>query len=619
MIIKFKNIHMINFLSFQDAFINLENCNYILISGRNDNFEDSAISNGAGKSTTFDALSWCLTGETIRGTKDIVNKFSNGGAKVELNFEIDNINYKIIRTKEDKELGTNLKLYIDNEDKSGKGIRDTEKILNEYLPDLTSQLIGSVIILGQGLPQRFTNNTPSGRKEILEKLSKSDFMISDIKDKLTSRKLILNQNLRQLEDNILVKTSKKTILESQLQKLINEKQNLIYEDFDTLINNKQIKLDTLNKEFNNLQFQLEKIHLKLQLCDSKLSNLYKDEEAKKIKIIQENNNIINPLFQELTKFQTERKSINEQILKFESVKDVCPTCGQKLPNIHKIDTTNLHSELDTLDEKIKLKKIDIDNLKELADNKINELEKEIDVKEKEINEEKSNINKEQSSINIYEISDNIHKLEIEINTIKLNKENYEVKSKTIDSDINNVQNQLNKFNEEILYDNIDKDKINSHIDIINKMINIVSRDFRVFLLSSCIEFIENRAKQYSLDIFNTDNIMFNLDGNNINITYKDKQYENLSGGERQKIDLIIQFSIKDMLNKYLNFSSNILVLDEIFDNLDSLSCQKIINLISTKLTDIESIFIITHHTDISIPYDNEITIVKGEDNISRVE
>ena len=74
-----------------------------------------------------------------------------------------------------------------------------------------------------------------------------------------------------------------------------------------------------------------------------------------------------------------------------------------------------------------------------------------------------------------------------------------------------------------------------------------------------------------------------------------------------------------MLSRYLDFSSNILVLDEIFDNLDEVGCQKVLNLISNKLVDIESIFIITHHTDISIPYDNELVIVKGKDNIGRVQ
>ena len=73
-----------------------------------------------------------------------------------------------------------------------------------------------------------------------------------------------------------------------------------------------------------------------------------------------------------------------------------------------------------------------------------------------------------------------------------------------------------------------------------------------------------------------------------------------------------------MLCKHLNFSSNILVLDELFDNLDNIGCQRVLNLISSKLSDVESIFIVTHHTDIAIPADKEIVVVKDSNKISKV-
>ena len=73
-----------------------------------------------------------------------------------------------------------------------------------------------------------------------------------------------------------------------------------------------------------------------------------------------------------------------------------------------------------------------------------------------------------------------------------------------------------------------------------------------------------------------------------------------------------------MLCTHLDFSSNILVLDEISDNIDSVGAEKLFNLISNKLTDVESVFIISHHTDYSLPIDNNITVVKGVDKISRI-
>ena len=42
-------------------------------------------------------------------------------------------------------------------------------------------------------------------------------------------------------------------------------------------------------------------------------------------------------------------------------------------------------------------------------------------------------------------------------------------------------------------------------------------------------------------------------------------------------------------------------------------------LISKNLNDVESIFIVTHHSDISIPADKEIKIIKGKDKVSRID
>ena len=93
----------------------------------------------------------------------------------------------------------------------------------------------------------------------------------------------------------------------------------------------------------------------------------------------------------------------------------------------------------------------------------------------------------------------------------------------------------------------------------------------------------------------------------------------MSGGEKQKLDIIIQFAIRDMLCTFLGFSSNILVLDEITDALDVIGVGKIFDLISSQLQDVEATYIISHHVDeLEIPADDEIIIIKGDDKISRI-
>ena len=166
---------------------------------------------------------------------------------------------------------------------------------------------------------------------------------------------------------------------------------------------------------------------------------------------------------------------------------------------------------------------------------------------------------------------------------------------------------------------ISEEEINNRLGIINKFNTVITRDFRGYLLNDIIEYINNKAKEYSELVFGADLIDFKLDGNNLLISYNDKEYEALSGGERQKVDLIIQFAIRDMLCKHTSFSSNIIVLDEIFDALDDIGCQKVLDLITTRLHDISSIFIITHHgNELSIPYDDVIRLEKDNTGVSRL-
>ena len=210
MFVNFESVTMHNFLSYGHSTIDLRNKNYCLVRGINKNPLDLASSNGSGKSSWSSAICWCLTGETIEGLHSNLKNIwiDEDLCYVTLLFSVDNVKFELTRFVAPK---SDLKLKVNGVDKSGKGIRETSAILAGYLPDLTSQLLSSVIVLGQGLPGKFTNNTPSGRKESLEKLSQSDFMIQDIKTRLAQVIDENNKALRVEQDFILAKEAEKNI------------------------------------------------------------------------------------------------------------------------------------------------------------------------------------------------------------------------------------------------------------------------------------------------------------------------------------------------------------------------------------------------------------------------
>lgn len=618
--IVFKTLRMHNFLSFGDAEITLDDNGFVFVQGINENPEDNASSNGCGKSSLWEAISWVLTGDTIRGTKDVVNIHGEDGTYVALSVIIDGKTFDLLRSKEHKEYKTNLLIYIDGKDSSGKGIRDSEKLLAQYIPDLTSSLLGSVIILGQGLPQKFSNNTPSGRKEVLEKLSKSDFMIEDLKSRISARKTYLATEIRKCEDELLSLQSTKKVYETQLEKAKSDLQSMESIDkYDTALAELTTKIDTYTALIDPIQPEIDKLLNEQSEINGQYSELVTSQNNDLAAIDSKYATETKSLTESKTQLTAEGYALKKETESLESIKDVCPTCGQKLPNISKPDTTEKRAKMQELatsvreimdkitaiEEKIKAEKTTVALNYKVKQNQLGE----------QINQKKIRITELNSKLREY--TNGKSSISDRINAIQSAKNQYATKKQGYEDTISDLTEKISKISDKMLYNNT-RDNLAEHSKIVDKFETIIKRDFRGYLLGNVINYIDSKAKEYSQYIFNTDKISFSLDGNNIDIVYDGKEYSSLSGGERQKIDIIVQFSIRDMLCKFLNFTSNILVLDEITDNLDAVGCQKVIDLITSKISDISSVYIISHHSDLAIPYDRELTVVKSMNGISEI-
>jgi DNA repair exonuclease SbcCD ATPase subunit len=619
MIIKFKTLQLHNFMSYTDTIVHLDSDGYTLISGVNNNSIDNADSNGSGKSAIWEALSWCLTGETIRGCKSVANEFTDDGCFVKIEFIMDNNIYEIIRSKDSKEYKTNLLLFVNGQNKSGKGIRDTSKILSEYIPDLTSSLIGSVIILGQGLPLRFTGNTPSGRKEVLEKLIKSDFMIADLKNRITSRKSVLDKQLRTSQDNLLVKSTQLNTLQEQKDNYESQLASLSQIDVDRELLDMTLLL--INKKENEYAVEAGLLH-DVEKESEEASTQYNqlsDEYNHALATLKDKYN------SRLRDYEVTRASIKnkidmfqKEVIRLQSIKDICPTCGQKIPGVVKPNTIEQEQQINDLNTELTLinnnisdlnssTNTDVDNLNNTYVSKLNVLYETM----KSCSEKCKCIESE-----LKQLDNDIHQHKEEANNYRAKIDSYTNHKQEIESQLRNTVARVNKIQDEILYINDEISNINQHIQVISRFNSIVTRDFRGILLQNVITCIDAHVKEYSKYLFNDSLIEFTLDGNNISITLNGKEYESLSGGERQKVDIIIQFSIRDMLCEYMNFSSNILVLDEITDNLDKLGCQNVLQLINNELKDVESIYIISHRKDLDIPFDRKLIVEKNDKGFS---
>lgn len=619
--VNFQKVIIHNFLSFGDAELTLADRGYVLIEGRNDNPEDGALSNGSGKSALFNAVCWALTGETVNGLRtNIPNIHSPGGCFVTLFLKVDGREYEITRYRDHEKFKNDLKIKVDGEDKSGKGLKGSEEVLNQYLPDLTSNLIGNAIILGQGLPHRFSDNTPVGRKESLETLSHSSFMIEEIKTRLGEREATLAAEVRLKEDNQLKLETSLEMLRSQLNSLQTQLRDLPQKNgLLKLLQEKQSSCAQLSQQLEEKEVQKD------QLQEEQRNLSLEEGQAKALKLEEQGNIRAQYDFSEETTkrasltFQIE--SLEKEIKKLESITDVCPTCGQKIPHVHVPDTSQqkalmeeLKAEAASLDKTVETNKKACEQALQKVEIHYQSLGAERSKRLRGVQEEATQVQRDQQQLQILlkEAQAASTQMELELKTLQ-------ERGSTLEGDIVRCSQDIEELEQKLLYNKKEIEDSQEHYDAISKISSLVKRDFRGVLLTNVINFIDSKVKDYSALVFNTQDLNLSLSGNSLNIEFCGKAFENLSGGEKQKVDIIFQLAIREMMCQYLDFHSNFLVIDEVFDQLDSTSCSRILNLISQRLSEVESLFIISHHDkDLQIPADSTVVIEKDSRGISRI-
>lgn len=617
----FNKIILHNFGSYGHTEVDLNNKGFCLVTGKNSYKKDNALSNGSGKSFLWSGICFALTGETISGlTKNLknINIEDDNSCYVTLEFLSGRDNFIITRIVEPK---SDLKIIKNDVDISGKGIRESEKRLGELLPDLTKDLIASTLILGQGMPNKFSSFSPSGRKDLLEKLTKSDFMIEDIKNRVSERLLILNNQAKETDDVLLVLNTQintnKTNLAS-VEKSLKERKEVNYSDE---ISEQEQQFTKITNDINETNSAINKIDSEIEA----INGILLAKTTEKANLLTEESSNYNKKFTELSlersQIQNKINMLIKEINKLKNITDKCPTCGQTLAGIVKPSIEKEESELNTLN--LDLEKIS-EQLNE-CNTKHSEYMTQINSSfESDLTELNNRLTYLKHDLILYKnnSSDYTHYLNIcseKLTALKANFANHEAAIKELEAKqfeiIKNLEDFTTDFNEKLEL----KTELSKHLAVIKKMETLIKRDFRGYLLTNIIKYIDKKAKDCCEIVFGTRDLNVYVDGNALDISYCGKMIESLSGGERTRVDLILQFAIRDMLNSYLNMSSNILVLDEITDFLDKQSCNAVMKLIEKELNTIESVFIVSHHADeLSLPIDSELTIIKNEFGISEV-
>lgn len=618
--IQFKKITVHNFGSYGHAELELQNRGFCLVSGQNNYVKDNALSNGSGKSFLWSAICYALTGETINGIKTNLKNINTEEQDcfVQLDFLYNKDLFSLVRYITPK---SDLKIFKNDVDLSGKGIRESEKKLQELIPELNKDLIASTIIIGQGMPNKFSSFSPSGRKELLEKLTKSDFMIEDLKERIRNRSIELSTKIREFEDSLL---ANRTQLNGYLASLENIRQAITQRqrpDFDVLIAEKQKQISILQQELTTAEQTISLLEQKIEQINQQLIAI-SDEKAKVSgEELSAYTASYTKLVGEKTSVELDIANLEKEITKLKAIVDTCPTCGQHLPNVHKPNTSAQES---LLAERKVLKQRTLDNIAR-CENQHKEYVAQINAA---FNDEISTLNVSLTSArnelashkaSMGQVKFAIDKENTDYNKLVYDKQNWDNFTANQQAEIARLEQEIARLTNLVAITSLSKDDLDQRINIVKKMDSLIRRDFRGYLLTNIINYIDNKAKDYCSIVFGTRELSLALNGNALDITYCGKAFDGLSGGEKQRVDLILQLAIRDLLTSYLGLNANILVLDEVTDFLDKKSCQAVMQLLEKELNTVESVFIISHHAEeLELPVDSEVKVVKNELGISEL-
>ena len=618
--IQFKKVIVHNFGSYGHVELGLQNRGFCLVSGQNNYTKDNALSNGSGKSFLWSAICYALTGETISGIKANLKNIHIDEPEcwVQLDFLYNKDLFSLVRTVAPK---SDLKIFKNDIDLSGKGIRESEKKLQDLLPELTKDLIASTIIIGQGMPNKFSSFSPSGRKDLLERLTKSDFMIEDLKTRIQARQQELSEKVREFEDSLLANRTQLNGHISNVERLKASIEGKQRPDFDTLIKTQESKLAQSEQQKANLEVLIKSLEENLETLNASLLEL----TAEKGKV---SNTELAAYTESYTKLSTEKarlefdiQNLNKEIAKLKAIVDTCPTCGQHIPNVQKPSTEYMEQNLQAAQAALDNIKLDIQKCNTQHQEYLNQIEnafsEDISTFNKLILEGRANLQSVRADYSSCTATLDFEKTAY--NKLIYDRQNWDSYIKRQQDELARLEAEVARLTNVIAITSLAKEDYDQRISIVKKMDQLTKRDFRGFLLTNIINYIDSKAKDYCAIVFGTRELMLEINGNALDITYCGKAFDGLSGGEKQRVDLILQLAIRDLLTSYLGLSANILVLDEITDFLDKKSCKAVMQLLEKELQTVESVFIISHHVEeLEIPVDSEIKVIKNEHGISEL-
>jgi len=561
--ILFESIRWKNFLSTGNQF------SEISLNG-NDQTTLIIGSNGSGKSTVLDALTFSLFNKPYRkiSKSQLVNSTNEKDCRVELEFSIGTTSWKIIR-------GIKPNIFeIWRDDKlldQSSSANDQQKWLEQNVVKMNYKSFTQIVILGSSTFIPFMQLTAPNRRDVIEDLL--DIRI------FTAMNNILKDKIRVVKEDVRTLDLKKESLNDKVdmqQKFIDE----IESRGKQRITDKEGKIKILNIEVDTHIEENDHI----QVAVDEFVKEQKEVSGSGERLV-ELNNFRGKISQKVASITKEHKFFTQNT--------VCPTCTQSIDEdfrINKIDDAQTRAqELQTGYQEL-----------EQAIKEEQERERHFTHLSEEITKLTHGISKNNTRISGCQRQ--IRDLESEIQTATEQLENRSVehdKLVTFKENLQETYDHLVSHKDKIKYYNFTYGLLKDggvKTKIIKKYLPLINQQVNRYL--QMMDFYIN----FTLDEEFNETIQSPI--------HEDFSYSSFSEGEKQRIDLALLFTWREVAKFKNSVSTNLMVLDEVFDSsLDGQGTEEFLKIIRYVIED-ANIFVISHKSGMDDRFEKVIKFEK---------